>query len=285
MYKVFFSIILYFTIPHIPLAVAATESSAHIITPQTVKLTYKAYWGGFVISNIHSLGKINANGYEMEISYEVTGLASFFSNMKNKVSVQGTFSPSGALKPLVYKNTGSWSRYNFDTLTEFNETDSKIFSHEYEFKFKEDVKYIPIKDELRFGPDMLSFYLGLTLNDNALKIGTELKHQNVFGGFYLLDIAYRCTENKQFKSKRSAFSGEVIVCEFKDSVLDGSFERINKKSKKKKKKNRDKFEPVPLTIWYAKPKDLKNMIPVYSEFPIGWGTVRVYLSDIEVISN
>ncbi len=275
MNKVLFSIIM--------LLLTASLSQAQAKRPsQEIKLIYKAYWGGFVISKVYSTGHMDATDYQVEISYKVTGLAAIFSNMKNTVSASGKFAPDGSLKPLVFENQGSWSRYSFKNRTIFQEQDGKIRSHDYEFKFKEDVKYIPIRDELKYGPDMVSFYLGLTLDEEAMKIGTEVKHQNVFGGFFLLDIAYQCTENKLLKSKRSIYNGETLVCEFKDTIVDGGFERIKKKKKSRKKKNTDTMEPVPLQIWYAKPEELDNLVPVYSEFPIGWGKVRVYLSEIEV---
>lgn len=278
MYKILFSIILFFFIANISLAAQNRPS-------QNIKLTYKAYWGGFVISKIYSVGYMDSTDYNAEISYKVTGLAAIFSSMKNRVSVKGKFAPDGSLKPLVFKNEGSWSRYSFKNRTEFQQQDSKIISHDYEFKFKEKVNYIPIKDELKYGPDMVSFFLGLTLDDEAMKIGTEIKHQNIFGGFFLLDIAYQCTKNKELKSKRSIYNGEVLVCEFKDRIIDGSFKRIKKKKKSRKKKNTDTMEPVPMEIWYARVGELDHMIPVYSEFPIGWGKVRVYLSEIEVTTK
>lgn len=280
MKKFFLSVVMIFIITETGLA-AEEHSSQHI------KLTYKAYWGGFVISKVYSFGQMDAQGYQVEISYKVTGLAAIFSSMKNKVFARGKFAPDGSLKPLVFKNEGSWSRYSFKNHTEFDEQDSRIIAHDYEFKFKEDVEYIPLKEKLRYGPDMVSFYLGLTLDDEVMKIGTEEKHQNVFGGFFLLDISYQCTENKMLKSKRSIYNGEALVCKFSDKIIDGGFKRIKKKkkSRKKKKKNTDTMEPVPLQIWYAKVGELENMIPVYSEFPLGWGKVRVYLSEIEVTAK
>ena len=104
-----------------------------------------------------------------------------------------------------------------------------------------------------------------------------------------MDIGYQCIENKQLKSKRSVYRGQALICEFNDKYVSGSFERLEKKKKsrrqkknKKKKKNTDTNEPVPLQIWYAKVDKLANMIPVYTEFSIGWGKVRIYLSDIKV---
>lgn len=278
MYKIFLSIVSLIFVANISYAVEGRPS-------QDIKLTYKAYFGGFVISELFSVGHMDATDYQAEISYHVTGLGKIFSNMKNKVTVRGKFAPDGSLRPLVFENQGSWSRYSFSNRTEFQEDDSKIISHDYEFKFKEKVKYIPIKDELKYGPDMVSFFLGLTLSDEAMKIGAEVKHQNIFGGFFLMDIAYRCTENKQLTSKRSIYNGEVLVCNFKDKVIEGAFKRIKKKKKSKKKKNTDTMEPVPMQIWYAKLGDLDQMIPVYSEFPMGWGKVRVYLTNIEVTTN
>lgn len=253
---------------------------------QEIKLTYTAFWGGFVISKVYSTAIITETDYRMEVSYKVTGLASIFSNMQNTVSVQGKFGPEGGLKPTLFENQGTWSRYSFKNRTEFQKQDSKIVSHDFEFKFKDEAKYIPVREDLQYGPDMLSFYLGLTLDEEVMSIGTEVRHQNVFGGFFLMDIGYQCIENKELKSKRSIYRGETLICEFTDKHVDGGFQRIKKKKKskrkKKKKKNTDTMEPVPLQIWYAKVGDLKNMIPVYTEFPIGWGKVRVYLSEIEV---
>jgi len=255
---------------------------------QEIKLVYKAYWAGFVISKVYSSTYIGPTSYQMDVSYQVTGLASIFSKMKNKVSARGNIAPDGSLKPLFYENIGSWGKHGYETRVEFQEQDGKIISHDYSFNFKEKFTYIPIKDELKFGPDMVSFYLGLTLDEAAMKVGSEMKHQNVFGGFFLLDIAYQCTQIKQQNSRRSIYKGEVLVCEFSDEVIDGDFEKVKKKKKKKKKKNRSDLEPVPVQIRYAKLEELgalNAMIPVYSEFAIGWGKVRVYLSGIEVITK
>jgi len=281
MYKILFSILFFMTL----VGVGRAADRPH----QEIKLTYKAYWGGFVISKVYSHGQMSADAYQAEISYKVTGLASIFSNMENKVSVRGMITPEGILKPHIFENQGSWGKNNFKNRTEFRQQDSKIITHEYTFKFKEDVRYIPVKDPLKYGPDMVSFYLGLTLDEAKMTVGPELKHQNIFGGFFLLDISYRCLEHKYLKSRRSLYRGQALVCEFQDKVIDGGFERIKKKKKKKKKSkkkdNEDTMEPTPLHIWYAKLDQLDHMIPVYSEFPFGWGKVRVYLSDIAVTTR
>lgn len=280
MNKILFSIIVFFAITDINLA--APDRLSH-----DIKLTYKAYWGGFVISKVYSTTHIGPSDYQIDVAYEVTGIASIFSKMKNKVSVRGKITPDGRLKPLYYENIGSWGHHGYSNRTKFQEHDGKIISHDYTFNFKEEFKYIPINDDLKFGPDMVSFYLGLTLDDEAMKIGTEMKHHNVFGGFFLLDISYQCPETKRFKTRRSIYAGEVVVCEFSDKIIAGDFEKVKKKKKKKKKK-RSSIEPVPVQIWYAKLDELKEfgaLIPVYSEFAIGWGKVRVYLSEIEVTSK
>ena len=284
MYKIIFFALLSFVVPHITLAAQPVQN---IKTGQNIKLTYKAYWGGFVISKIYSQGYLDAKGYQVEIFYEVTGLASIFSNMKNKVSAQGIFAPDGSLKPLVFENQGSWGNFSFKNRTEFDAGDSRIIAHDYTFEFEKDAKYIPLRDDLKYGPDMASFYLGLTLAEGGLEIGAEEKHQNVFGGFFLLDIAYQCAENKRLKSRRSVYTGDTLVCKFRDSIVDGGFKYINKKKKSrtKKKKSTDTMEPVPLQIWYAKLDEMDHMVPIYSEFSIGWGKVRVYLADVEVTNG
>lgn len=260
---------------------------------QDVALTYKAYWAGFTVSEVTSVGHIDQEGYQAAISYKVSGLATVFSKMANTVSVRGKFAADGTLIPLVYENQGAWSRYHFRNRTEFDEADGKVISHDYDFTFKDPVKYIPIKEELKYGPDMVSFYLGLTLDENALKVGSEVKHQNVFGGFFLLDIGYHCPEYSQLNSQNSIYQGEVLVCVFTDKIIDGSFQRLKKKKtsrkkrlfRKTKKRNTDTMEPVPVEIWYAKLPDLDHLVPVYSEFSIGLGKVKVYLSGIKVTTK
>lgn len=261
---------------------------------QEIKLTYKAYWAGFVISEVHSRGVITPDSYQVDVSYEVTGLAAIFSSMKNKVSARGKFAADGSVRPLVFENQGSWSHYGFSNRTEFRLEDSKIISHKYTANFKRKVKYIPVREALAYGPDMVSFYLGLTLDEEKMKIGAPEKHQNIFGGFFLLDISYRCTGNKKLESRRSVYRGEALVCEFHDKIIDGGFERIKKKKSRKKsrkkkryrkKKNTDTMEPVPLQVWYGRIDGVDHMVPVYSEFPFGWGKVRVYLSNIEVTTK
>ncbi|VAX04238.1 hypothetical protein MNBD_ALPHA03-2079 [hydrothermal vent metagenome] len=284
MTKVLAFIILFFAAAGISHAAENDKATQHI------KLTYKAYWGGFVISKVYSSGHMSPTDYAVEVSYKVTGLATIFSNMENKVTARGKFASDGSLKPLSYTNQGRWGKYSFHNRTEFQKEDSKIISHEFAFKFKEDVEYIPIREEHKYGPDMVSFYLGLSLDEEAMKIGEKIMHQNIFGGFFLLDISYQCTENKRLKSKRSVYKGDVLVCEFRDKIVDGSFKRIKKKKKsqkksRKKKNNTDTMEPIPLEIWYGKVDGLDNMIPVYSEFSIGWGKVRVYLAEIEVTTE
>lgn len=260
---------------------------------QDITLTYKAYWAGFAVSEVSSVGHMDQEGYRATISYKVSGLATVFSKMANTVSVRGKFAPDGTLIPQVYENQGTWSQYRFRNRTEFDEQDGRIISHDYDFKFKEAVQYIPVKEELKYGPDMVSFYLGLTLDEDALKVGSEVKHQNVFGGFFLLDIGYHCPEYKQLNSKNSLYQGEALVCEFTDKVIDGGFRRLKKKKtsrkkrlfRTKKKRNTDTMEPVPVEIWYAKLPDLDHLVPVYSEFSIGLGKVKVYLSEIKVTTK
>lgn len=251
-------------------------------TPQKINLIYKAYWGGFVISKVYGTVKLDPKGYEVNVSYEVTGLASIFSKAKNRSFAQGVFAKDGSVKPLAYESTGSWSKNSYRNHVKFREQDSKIISHKQNFKFKEEVKYIPVREELKYGPDLISFYLGLMVSDEPLTKWTELQHQNVFGGFFLFDIAYRCPATDTVDSSRSTYKGEAIICQFSDKIIDGGFERVKKKKKKKAKK---KKIPEPVKIWFTKTGGIEAMIPVYSEFSIGWGKVRVYLADIEVIDN
>ena len=256
-----------------------------------IKLTYKAYWAGFVISKVNSVTHIGPSEYKMDVAYEITGLATLFSNMKNEVSTRGEIGPDGRLRPLFYRNTGSWGKEGYDIQTKFSPDDGKVTAHDYSFKFKKEFRYIPIRDDLKFGPDMVTYYLGLTLDDQAMKISSEMTHQNVFGGFFLLDIGHRCTGDKILKSRRSIYKGPVRICEFKDEIIGGNFEKVKKKKKRKKKhkkKKRSELEPVPMQIWYAKLDELKALnpwVPVYSEFAIDWGKVHVYLSKIEVIKK
>jgi len=272
------------------LALVAAPNAETLAPGQEVKLTYKAYWGGFVVSEISSTVYVGPSDYHMEVSYEVTGLAAIFNKMKNKVSARGMISPDGTLRPLVYENEGSWgAEHGYKNRTEFNPDDSKIISHDYDFKFKKEYSYIPIKDALKFGPDMVSFYLGLTLDKTAIKLGPDFKHQNVFGGFFLLDIAYRCLDHKQQTSRRSLYQGDVLACEFNDKIIAGDFKKTTgkkkKKKRKRKKKNRSDLEPVPVHIWYAHMAGVDAMVPVYSEFDVTWGKVRVYLTDMDVIAQ
>ncbi len=278
MRKLFLSAVICFILTDINMA--AEEAGA----TYEIKLSYKAYWAGFVITRVNSTTHIGPSDYRMDVSYKITGLARIFSKMKNNVSARGKIMADGQLRPLYYENTGSWGRQGFSSRTKFRQQDGKILSHDYEFNFKDDYKYIPIEDSLRFGPDMISYYLGMTRSDQAMKINPEVIRRNVFGGFFLLDIAHRCTGDRLLKSRRSVYNGTVRTCEFTDRIIGGNFERV-KKRKKRKKKKRSELEPVPTQIWYAKLDELKPLntwVPVYSEFAVDWGRVRLYLSKIEV---
>jgi len=250
--------------------------------PQTIKLTYKAYWGGFVISKVYGAAQLDPGNYQVDISYEVTGLAAIFSKAHNSSSARGIFTEDGTLTPLSYESEGGWSKNSYRNKVRFRKEDGKIISHDQDFKFREEVKYIPIRDDLKYGPDLISFYLGLMFQDPPLTNWPELRHQNVFGGFFLFDIAYRCPGMGTLDSRRAIYRGKALVCEFSDRIIDGRFERL-KKSKKKKKKAKKEKQPDPVKIWFARVGDLDAMIPVYSKFAVGWGNVRVYLSEIEVI--
>lgn len=268
------------------LSLILSSTPANARSEQDITLTYKAYWGGFVISEIYSRAQLSDEEYRVEVAYDVTGLASIFSNMKSKSSVHGIILPDGQLKPLQFDNAGSWSKSHFTTTTHFDRDSSQITAHDFDFKFKKEAKYIPIDEGRRRGPDMMSYYLGLILDPMALRIADAVMDQNVFGGFFLLNMAYKCPEMKEMDSRRAVYHGPVIACEFNDKIVDGKFIATEKaKKKKKRKKKKKEKKPQPVQLWFAQMDDIGARIPVYAEFAIGWGKVRVYLAGMEVSSR
>lgn len=261
---------------------ALLSSPVNAQSSQSIKLTYKAYWGGFVISKVYSSARLSNESYQVDVAYDVTGLASIFSNMKSKSSVRGNILSDGALMPLEFDNAGSWGKSHFTTKTRFDSESSQIVAHDIDFKFKKEAKYIPIADAQRKGPDMMSYYLDLMLNPHALAVSQDLREATVFGGFFLLNMAYKCPERKTLDSGRATYTGPVIACEFTDKVVDGNFIATDKKKKKKRKKKKKEKATKPVEIWFAEIEGLQPKVPVYAEFAIGWGKVRVYLAEIDV---
>jgi hypothetical protein len=257
-----------------PFAVAQDASS------YKATLTYKAYWAGFTVANISSETIINNDQYQISANYEVGGFARMFSKSANKTLSRGIQIENGEYRPTYYESSGNFGRLTYLNQAKFDPVSLKVTEHIQELNLRDDLEYIPIAEEEKYGADPLSIFLNMTMNENFNEDYKVLDTQRQFGGIFVSEQYFICEEQVVMEHEsRSAFEGEATVCAIDGKRLAGNIKRLNPKKKRKKSRVDDDQKT---RLWFGKLAGFQAMAPVYTEFPVGWGKVRIYLSDYKV---
>ena len=91
--------------------------SIKIATAQDVKnykviLEYKAYWAGFVVSDISSEAVLTSDEYQIAAHYEVSGIAALFRESINDTMSTGIRLENGEFRPKTYESRGNFGEFN-----------------------------------------------------------------------------------------------------------------------------------------------------------------------------
>lgn len=245
-----------------------------------VHAEYKAYWAGFTVAEISSETIIQPNEYGISASYLVKGIAALFSKSANNTMAEGIISASGEFRPELYQSKGNFGKLSYFNRATFDPDTLKVLSHDQELKLRKDTEYIPIAEEEKYGFDPMTIFLNMMTNKNFKEEYKELYTERQFGGIFVSEQYFICKEEKIMeRESRSVFEGEAVGCAIDGKRLEGRI--VNTKPRKKRRRSRVDDDQESL-LWFGKMDGFDAMIPVYTEFPIGWGKVRIYLSDFSV---
>ncbi|MBT6032951.1 MAG: DUF3108 domain-containing protein [Kordiimonadaceae bacterium] len=255
-------------------------ASAQDTSSYKATLNYKAYWAGFTVANITSETTINHDEYKITANYEVGGIARMFSKSANNTLSRGIKNDSGEYRPTYYESIGNFGKLTYLNQVKFDPKSLKVIEHTQELNLRDDLEYIPIAEEEKYGADPLSIFLNMTMNKNFNQVYKTLDTQRQFGGIFVSEQTFICEEQVIMEHEsRSVFEGEATVCAIDGKLLAGSIKRTNPKKKRRKSRVDDDQKT---RLWFGKLDGFEAMAPVYTEFPIGWGKVRIYLSDYKI---
>ncbi|HPF46089.1 MAG: DUF3108 domain-containing protein [Alphaproteobacteria bacterium] len=259
----------------------SAQALAQIGTPYKVDMTYKAYWGGFVVAEIHSETALSATGYQLSADYKVKGFAAIISDMENRTMSRGILYTDGKYRPEYYESGGNFGKLKYKSQVSFDPKTLNVTNLVQEMELRKDSEYVPIEEDEKYGMDPMTMFLNLIMTPNFKEAYREKYSERQFGGMFVSEQSFTCDETEMMgRESRSVFEGEAIICKIDGKEISGDI-KSTKPKKKKKRKSRER-DDQDSRLWFGKMPGFEGTVPVYTEFPIGWGKVRVYLSDFSV---
>lgn len=269
---------------------ASSVNADPIQADHQIKTLHKAYFGAFVVAEIETVTLMGDEAYDINITYKTKGLANLFSKASGETIALGQMSDAGRLIPTTYEIKGNYGGDDFRSYMEFDVGTGIVTEHQQKTIDDDDYDYIPVPDDMKKGPDPISFFFNMIANQKgelkppAKGEKAEILTEEVFGGLMLQEYQYRCDEWRKLKeSSRNVYSGPVVRCEFGFKNLAGEFRHKDPKKQKereeKRKKAKDK-DRDPIRAWFAPMEETHLMVPVYSEFDIGIGKLRIHLAEM-----
>ncbi len=256
--------------------------NAHAQSPggKKVYLKYKAYWAGFTIAEIESTTHLYDESYNVTAHYTVKGLASMISKMQNDTRAYGIKHRTGEYRPLYYETQGNFGKFKYLNQAHFDTDSLKVTDHVQELELREKTEYIPIPDEHKHGIDPMTMFLNMIVNENFPRDYKNSYNRRQFGGIFVSTQRFLCDENKVFEVEgRSVFEGEAIGCKIDGALVAGGIRSTDPNRKRRRGREDDDQESI---LWFGQMDGFGGYFPVYTEFPIGWGKVRVYLNDYNI---
>jgi hypothetical protein len=246
-----------------------------------LQTTYHAYWAGFVVSTITSEVYLAKDSYKVEVSYKTRGLLSFFSEAESTTYAKGTIDREGYFLPLLYKKQGHWGDTHYKHVLERAQGSGEPLTIGI---YNEDKKWVrePVPEKFWNYVDPLSYMLNL-FTENRTNIQTlgkdrEYVSEPVFDGAAAVQYSYHCPTTETLpQNRKSLYSGRAIVCDFTETLLSGKI-----RGKREYEDKKESTEPQTFKLWMVPWKDLPFAVPVKGEFSTGWGTVKVYLSQLDL---
>lgn len=245
-----------------------------------VTLNYKAYWAGFTVAEISSETKITPRDYEITANYQVKGLASLFSKSANSTHARGIVNDNGLFRPQYYQSKGNFGSLNYLNQVKFNPETLQVIEHIQDLELRENTVYVPIKLHQKYGYDPLTIFLNMINNKKFSSDYKTLYTERQFGGIFVSEQSFICKETNDLDVEdRSVFSGFTHKCAIDGRRIAGNIKSTKPRKKRKRSRVDDDQDNF---IWFGKMPGLDATIPVYTEFPVGWGKVRIYLSDFNI---
>ncbi len=255
-------------------------ANAQNIPSQKINLKYKAYWGGFVVAEIESETTLDHSSYKIKANYSVKGIASIIGKMENSTMARGIMHRTGEYRPEYYESRGNFGKFNYVNQVTFNPDNLMVTDHVQDLELREKTEYIPVSKLDRHGIDPMTLYLNMIVNRNFERDYKNEFRRRQFGGIFVSRQSFICDEKDDLdKTGRSVFKGETVVCKIDGELLAGGIRSTDPKKKRRRGREDDDQDS---RLWFGKMDGFGGMLPVYTEFPIGWGKVRIYLSEFNI---
>tara|TARA_B110000495_G_C23039282_1_gene622199 strand:+ start:1582 stop:2427 length:846 start_codon:yes stop_codon:yes gene_type:complete len=269
----------YFLSLFVILLITASGFNAWSNSTQMLNFEYKAYWGGLVIAEINSETILNSSNYEIRASYHSRGLAKIIGKMENYTMSRGVSYKNGVYQPEYYESSGNFGKFNYKNQVTFDPKTLEVINLVQNFELRSGTEYIPIEDNEKYGVDPMTTFLNRVMNSNFADNYSEEVKSRQFGGMFVSEQSFLCDEQKVFNyNKRSAFQGMAYGCIIDGKNISGDIKNMDPEKKIRKGRERDDQNN---RIFFGKMTGFEGTIPVYTEFPLGWGMVRIYLSDFK----
>ncbi len=245
-----------------------------------VFLKYKAYWAGFNIAEIESTTNLHDDSYDVSAQYTVKGIASIVGKMQNNTRAYGIKHRTGEYRPLYYESQGNFGKFKYLNQVNFDTDSLKVTDHVQELELREKTEYIPVPDAHKHGIDPMTMFLNMIVNENFPRDYKTEYTRRQFSGIFVTTQSFQCDERREFDEEgRSVFEGDAVGCKIDGELVAGGIRSTDPNRKRRRGREDDDQESV---LWFGQMDGFDGYFPVYTEFPIGWGKVRVYLNDYSI---
>jgi len=255
-------------------------AAAQVGSPYKVNFKYKAYWLGFVVAEIESQTILDATNYEISAEYRAKGIATIMGKMNNTTMSRGILHTNGKFRPEFYESMGNFGKLKYNNQVSFDPETLKVTNLVQDIELRENTEYIPVAEAEKYGIDPMTMYLNMIMTPNFAETYREEYKERQFGGMFVSEQSFTCDDSEVIKKeRRSVFAGETIICKVEGKAIAGDIKRTKPRKKRKKGREDDDQDS---RLWFGKMDGFDGTIPVYTELPLGWSKVRIYLSEFSV---
>lgn len=269
----------------VTLLLTAAFAQAQDNSGKKIYMKYKAYWGGFNVAEIESHTILHDESYDVSAHYTVKGIASIIGKMTNDTRTYGIKHRTGEYRPLYYESKGNFGKFKYSNQASFDTDSLKVTDHVQKLDLREKTEYIPIPEAHKHGMDPMTMYLNMIINKNFVRDYKKEYRRRQFGGLFVTTQSFICDEYQEFEEEgRSVFEGDAVGCKIDGDLVAGGIRSTDPNRKRRRGREDDDQESI---LWFGQMDGFDGYLPVYTEFPIGWGKVRIYLNEynIEDISS